>query len=60
MKTGHTSLEREKSEHRQGIEERKYLERNANTQKEQKKLLEDDEEAQLVKADAGTSPVHWD
>lgn len=36
-------------EHWQEIEKRKYLERNANTQKEQERLLEDDREIQLVK-----------
>lgn len=60
MKTGYISLEREKSEYRQGIEERKYFERNVNIQKEQKKLFEDDEEVQLVKVDVGISLVYWD
>lgn len=60
MKMGYISLEREKSEYRQGIEERKYFERNVNIQKEQKKLFEDDEEVQLVKVDVGISLVYWD
>lgn len=56
MSTGHTSHEREKSKHRQEIGKWKYLERNANTQKQQESLLGDDEEAQLVKACFGRSP----
>lgn len=40
--------------------EKKYFERNANTQKEQESLLEGDREIQVVKDDAIRNPVPWD
>lgn len=49
-----------KCRYREETEKRKCLERNANTQKGQEKILEDDKEAQQVKGDARRSPLYWD